>query len=104
MKIMSTTNTIQTSNGPLVIGSSTTIRDIPVTLGELLDLETPEDGYTHVLSYHGEQNTGSTLVRPEDVPTVRALLLGQPDPTWPGNEPDDDLDPAPHDGGLVLCL
>lgn len=97
-------NTFKTSNGPLVIGSNVTIRGIVVTLGELFPLERPELGYTHALSYDGLDGdggiVGSTLVLPSDVPTIRALILGQPDPTWAGNE----IDPAPHGGSLALCL
>lgn len=75
---MSNATTITTSNGPLVLDSTITMRSIPVTLGELSELDWPEGVYTHVLSYDGVDGTdgivGSTLLRPEDAERVRMAL------------------------------
>jgi len=44
------TDTIQTSNGPIALNPPT-MRGAAVELAEVLRLDRPEDGYTHVVGY-----------------------------------------------------
>lgn len=52
----------RTSNGPLTLTPTPTLRGAPVALGDLYPLDEPDGDYTHALAYTGDTFGGSTLV------------------------------------------
>lgn len=66
----------RTSNGPLTLTPTATLRGRPITLGELYSLDAPDGDYTHALVYSGDTFGGSTLVTARTARAVEALRAG----------------------------